>query len=244
MYKDSIQSIRNLIFPIFQFGAKLNYGVLGTGFFIDEEGHFLTAAHVIDALPEKSVLSYLGNIPDTSKTLKNPVPIKIINKDGSKDLALGKIEHRILPPVPFAPEAAKVGESITLCGYPFPNIKKTSEVRTGNKLSINLDVSQVRQYWQPTVKIDIVQKGTFYRKSFDSFITQDASLPGMSGGPIFNLSGELVGVTSANATRQIPRNKFPLTIENGIGVELSEVKLFIDQSLSYSMRNLDIDLMI
>lgn len=55
---------------------------------------------------------------------------------------------------------------------------------------------------------------------------------GMSGGPIFDLNGDVVGVASANMTRQIPRqNGIPLTIENGVGIDLVEIQAFLPKVL-------------
>ena len=44
-------------------GNNTILGVSGTGFFIDDEGTFLTACHVIDNVPPGSDLIYCGNIP-------------------------------------------------------------------------------------------------------------------------------------------------------------------------------------
>ena len=92
----------------------------------------------------------------------------------------------------------------------------------------SLDVTAVRQYWQPTIIMDSIRKDFLYNKKFQSFLTQHAALPGMSGGPIFNLSGEVVGVISANWTRRIPRpNGVNLNVENGIGIDINEVRTFL-----------------
>jgi len=215
MFTDSIQKVRKSIFPIFFFGKNGTHGSLGTGFFIDTQGHFLTANHVIKALPEGGTLAY-----------------KIIAQDINSDLALGKIDSELLPPLQFAKEKAKIGQSIALCGYPLPHIKANPVTNNGATVGVNIDVTQVRQYWQPTMKMDRIRKNSFYNKPFDSFITQHPSLPGMSGGPIFDLKGNVVGVNTANATRQIQRSTSALKVENGIGIELSEVMNFLHKASS------------
>ena len=69
-------------------------------------------------------------------------------------------------------------------------------------------------------------------KSFKSFITQHSALPGMSGGPVFNLAGEIVGLTSANWTRKVQRNsQLHTNVENGIAVDLKEINEFLSQHL-------------
>ncbi len=233
MFKEAIQQVRESIFPLFHFGPK-GYGVLGTGFFITDQGHFLTAAHVINALPAGHQIGYLGNIPLKAFHKKGIIPVEVINLDVDKDLAVGLITEDQLSPLRLAAEKAEVGESISLCGYPLPMIKLTE--RNVNKqhkvVGISLDVTTVRQYWQPTIKMDELKPDLILKKKFKSFITQHAALPGMSGGPIFNTVGEVVGLTSAVWPRKIPlKNKHVIDIENGIGVELVEILQFLNDSL-------------
>lgn len=232
MFTESIQKVRKSIFPIFFFGENGTHGSLGTGFFIDQQGHFLTANHVVKALPVNGKFAYLGNIPNSNFKSKKPLGMKIIAQDESTDLALGKIDSELLPPLIFAKEEAKVGQSIALCGYPLPHIKAKPVQNNGTTVGVNVDVTQVRQYWQPTMKMDRIRKNSFYQKPFDSFITQHPSLPGMSGGPVFDLQGNVVGVNTANATRQIQRSTSSIQVENGIGIELSEVMGFLNKAMA------------
>lgn len=229
MFSKAIQEVKFSIFPIFNTSAK-NTGVLGTGFFIDGEGHFLTAAHVINALPKGSTLGYLGNIPHSKFIGKKFIPIEILAKDNDKDLAYGKIKEDTLPPLSLSESNPSIGESISLCGYPLPMIIKSKNPETSSVL----DVTAVRQYWQPTIMMDSVRKDFLYKKKFQSFLTQHAALPGMSGGPIFNLQSQVIGVISANWTRRIPRpNGVNLNVENGIGIDLSEVNAFLENISKY-----------
>ena len=65
MYQHSIAQIKNSIFPVFFQsiqGPTTQIGVSGTGFFIDDQGHFITAHHVTTDVPPNSTLLYLGNV--------------------------------------------------------------------------------------------------------------------------------------------------------------------------------------
>jgi len=238
MFKDSIQLVKHSIFPLFYYGQngpQSSFGVLGTGFFIDDEGHFLTAEHVIKAKAPGQHFGYAGNVPLVKVAGAGFTAVKILALDASKDLALGKIEIGALPPLKFATTDAVIGESIGLCGYPMPMIKPSSILEKAGaqaKMKLNLDVTSVRQYWQPTIKMDSIRKGLLYNKTFKSFITQHSALPGMSGGPVFNLAGEIVGLTSANWTRKVQRNsQLHTNVENGIAVDLKEINEFLSQHL-------------
>ena len=225
MYEKAIQKVKGSIFPIFSSGPQ-SMRVLGTGFFISSDGLFLTADHVIQANPKGYKLGHLGNIPFVKFKNKQPAEIEIIYRDPTKDLAMGKVNTDILPPLSFAKQAPNIGSSVGLCGYPFPNIQKNVNGVTGL-----FDVSAVRQYWQPTILMDYVKPGMLFNKKFESFLTQHSSLPGMSGGPVFNLDGDIVGIDLANYTRKVPRTKDIVSqVENGIGISLYEINKFIEQA--------------
>lgn len=229
MYKKSIQIVRGSIFPIFWLGHNGDIACLGTGFFIDFEGNFITASHVVSSPPPNGQLVYAGNVPNFNGSGQF-IPISISSVDPQKDLASGIINSGALPPLILAMNEASLGESISLSGYSMPYIQSI-----GHR---SFELGAVRQYWQPTIKLDEIAPNFLFNNKFKSFMTQHVSLPGMSGGPIFNLNGEVVGVASANLTRKIARpNGHELTVENGIGIELSELKSFIINHVPNSLLN-------
>ncbi len=231
MYQKAIQTVKGSIFPIFHL-SQSGFAVAGTGFFIDSQGHFLTASHVITTLPPGANLGYAGNIPYTKEANGEFLPIKIIKNEPALDLAIGHVMHGALPPLRLATSSALHGQSVVLCGYPLAMVRPQTIVNHAQQAMNVLDITHVRQYWQPTVLIDSLPGKGFMNKSFHSFLTQDASLNGMSGGPIFDLNGDVVGVASANLTRQIHRkNGIPLTIENGVGIDLVEIQAFLPKVL-------------
>lgn len=211
MYQHAIQQIKNAIFPIFYQsvqGANTQLGVSGTGFFIDNFGHFITAHHVMSEVPPQSTLLYFGNVPER---VIPAVPILEIYSDPSRDIFLGKVETGALPSVKLSFEKPNIGKSVCLCGYPLAQITKNPNG--------SLHVGNVRQYWQPTFVIDKIT-ANIGNRYYSGFMTQDISLNGMSGGPVFDLEGTVYGVDVAFLTREIPqKDRAPIAVHNGVVVE-------------------------
>ena len=104
------------------------------------------------------------------------IPAKLIGRDTDVDLALLKIDAKApLQAVPFAnSDEAQVGEWVMAIGNPFG---LGGTVTAGIISARNRDISA---------------------GSFDDFIQTDAAINrGNSGGPLFNLRGEVVGINTA-----------------------------------------------
>ncbi len=216
MYQDSIEKIKKSIFPIFfqsVQGQTTQIGVSGTGFFIDNQGHFLTALHVMTDVPANSSFQFRGNIPDN--VTNPPIPLVEIYRDPIRDIFLGKINNAGQLPVNFSLNKPKVGKSVCLCGYPLPQLSQNPDG--------SLNVAAVRQYWQPTYIIDgvtVADNG----KNYIGFMTQDTSLNGMSGGPVFDNEGIVYGINTALFRREIPQpDKSIIQIYNGIALENASI---------------------
>jgi len=213
MYQEAFEKIKKTIFPVFftsTQGQTTQIGVNGTGFFIDDQGHFLTALHVIINTPANSTFQFRGNIPDHVQN--PPAPITELYRDAVRDIFLGKVD---LPgttsPVSFNLDRPKIGKSVCLCGYPLAQLSQAADG--------SLNVGAVRQYWQPTFIIDRITI-TDQGKNYAGFMTQDTSLNGMSGGPVFDSEGIVHGIDTAFITREIPQNgKAPIQVYNGIALE-------------------------
>lgn len=212
MYQEAFQKIKQSVFPIFfasAQGANTQIGVSGTGFFIDDKGHFLTALHVITEAPANAVFQYRGNIPGHIQN--PPAVITELFRDPVRDIYLGKIDIGVTTPVAYTLEKPKVGKSVCLCGYPLAQLSMQHDG--------SLNVAAVRQYWQPTFIIDeitILDQG----KNYVGFMTQDISLNGMSGGPVFDTDGVVYGIDTAFIHREIPQKDKPaIQVYNGIALE-------------------------
>ncbi len=104
MFTKGVEIISKSIFPIFKvckYNNQTSIAVVGTGFFIDDKGTFLTASHVIEnTATEKCNYWYFGNLP--SIPIKNPIDIEELKRDNIRDIFLGKISKDFHEPVKIA----------------------------------------------------------------------------------------------------------------------------------------------
>ncbi len=149
-------------------------GGLGSGVIIDELGHAITNAHVIQGETKLRVTVWF---PQPDKTLKRTVidDVRILAVNSHIDLALLEIP---LPP------------GVTRFSYARLERQESIEVgqtvfAIGNPLGLERTLSQ-----------GVISTT---RRSFDglTYIQTDAAVnPGNSGGPLFNTRGEVVGITN------------------------------------------------
>jgi len=148
-------------------GAPRRVQSLGSGFVIDPSGYVVTNNHVIDGADEIKVIFADGE----------SLSAELIGRDAKTDLALLKIEHEgdDFPFVPFGDSNdSRVGDWVMAIGNPFG---LGGTVTAGIISAINRDINA---------------------GPYDDFIQTDASINrGNSGGPLFNMNGEVVGVNTA-----------------------------------------------
>jgi hypothetical protein len=217
MLVNAIKIVSKSIFPIFfehRQGNRLGIGILGTGFFIDDHGTFLTACHVMNSGPNGARKLYIGNIP--YRRINPPVEIEEIRKNNDRDVFIGRIEREYYEPLILAEGGPPIGKTLCLCGYPLAEIKI---------IDGRINTNNVRQYYQPTFVLDgaevQIQDNKGAAHNYSGFMTRDASYPGMSGGPIFDIEGKVWGMNVAHVSRQIPRppNPNPIEVINGISIK-------------------------
>jgi serine protease Do len=118
----------------------------------------------------------VGNGGDVTVRLtdKREFKAKVLGVDPRSDVALIKIEAKDLPVVHIGnPDKAKVGEWVAAIGSPF-----------GFENSISAGIVSAKGRALPD-------------ESYVSFIQTDVAVnPGNSGGPLFNLNGEVIGINS------------------------------------------------
>jgi len=141
---------------------------LGSGFVIDgKEGIVITNNHVIDGADEIIV-----NFHDGTKLKVD----KVIGKDTKTDLAVLKVTpKKPLPSVPFGSSTRiRVGDWVMAIGNPFG---------LGGSVSVGIISAKQRD----------INSGPY-----DDYLQTDAAInKGNSGGPLFNMDGEVIGVNTA-----------------------------------------------
>lgn len=146
----------------------------GSGAIISADGYIVTNAHVLN-----NSKSFLVNV-----TLNNgkKYQAKIIGYDTWTDLAVIKIDAKDLKPVVFGDsEKIEVGDDVIAIGSP-GGAKYQNSLTQGVISAVDREIS--------------VSK-------FVRYIQSDAAInPGSSGGPLCNLYGQVIGITTAKTTAE------------------------------------------
>lgn len=148
-------------------------GAIGSGFVIDDEGHVLTAAHVVYASSHITVSDGDGGITIAG----------LVGLDPILDLALLKVPPpaRPIPALAFGDsDALEIGTEIAAIGSSF-GLEKT--LTQGIVSGLNRRISESTMGWlQPLIQIDA------------------AIGLGMSGGPLLDRCGRVVGILAMAMT--------------------------------------------
>ena len=140
----------------------------GSGFIISEDGYILTNEHVIEGSSSISVSFYDG----TSKEAK------LVGYDASNDIAVLKVDAKGLSPVVLGnSENLNVGDPVVAIGNPLGEL--TFSLTSGAVSAIEREITTSNG-----VTMNLMQ-------------TDCAINSGNSGGALFNLYGEVVGITNA-----------------------------------------------
>lgn len=224
MYADAVSRITDSIFPIFYVHPQNDLvGVCGTGFFVDGTGLFLTSEHVMAAPPAGSTLYFYGKTPDE---VCNPaVEIEHVASDAARDLYLGRVTRDYLRPVGFSDEPIRPGDSVCLSGYPL------SVLDIGPQGGL---VGNVRRYWEPTFAIDATHT-VIDGRTYVGYVVQHSCLPGMSGGPVFDMDGKVRGMAAATLARTIPAvpGESPTVVKNAVVIDVEHIRAFLEASGSW-----------
>ena len=146
--------------------AEGNAYLLGSGIIMTSDGYILTNSHVLDGAKEAVVTLWDDRQFDA----------KLVGADNASDLAVIKIEATGLPAAEFCADSVQVGEKVAAIGNPLG-----SELRGTMTDGIVSAVSRDMHYTGHP--LTLIQ-------------TNAAINEGNSGGPLINMQGQVVGMTS------------------------------------------------
>ena len=146
----------------------------GSGVLISADGQIMTAAHVVNLMDEINV-EVLGG---------ETVPARVIASEPAADLSLLKLDR-----VPSGARPAKmadsdtvqVGDSVMIVGAPYG-------------LSYSLSTGIISARWAPNTMYRAMPLAEFFQ-------TTATINTGNSGGPMFNMAGDVVGIVSHNISK-------------------------------------------
>ena len=144
---------------------------LGSGFLISPDGYVVTNNHVIAPGAKGATVESIKVI----LTDRKEYTAKLIGRDPASDLALLKIEGNNLPFVKFTDKpVARVGDWVLAIGNPFG---------LGSTVTAGI--------------VSALHRATGQPGAYDRFIQTDAAInQGNSGGPMFDLQGNVIGINS------------------------------------------------
>ena len=150
------------------------FSEIGAGVLVSADGKVMTAAHVVQAMDEITV-EFIGG---------ETVRARVVASEPAADLSLLLVE-RVPAGAKVAPMAnsdkVRIGDQVIVIGAPYG-------------LSRSMTVGWISAKWPPNTVYKDMPLAEFFQT--DAVINT-----GNSGGPLFNLTGEVIGVVSHNISK-------------------------------------------
>jgi S1-C subfamily serine protease len=154
--------------------GETRFAETGSGVLISTDGKVMTAAHVVNAMDQVSV-EFLGG---------ETVAARVVGSEPGADLSLLQLE-RVPAGARVAPMAdsrtMEVGDEVIVVGAPYG-------------LSYSLSAGLISAHWPPNTVYKAMPLAEFFQ-------TTATINTGNSGGPMFNMKGEVVGIVSHNISK-------------------------------------------
>lgn len=181
--------------------AQQEFTGSGSGFILTEDGYVLTNYHVVEDAQALTVTTYDGT----------EYAAELIGYDELSDVALLKVDASGLPAVTIGSSAAlSVGDQVCAIGNPLGELASSQTVGyvSAKDRTVNTD-------------------GTIL-----TMIQTDAAInSGNSGGPLFNMQGEVVGITTAKYSGSTSSGA---SIEGiGFAIPIDDVMNLVDDLMEY-----------
>ena len=175
-------------------GYQTQSAAAGSGFILSADGYVLTNYHVVENSDSITVSLYNGEEYDAT----------LVGCDQSNDIAVLKIDAEGLTPVILGDsDNLNVGDQVVAIGNPLGEL--TFSLTTGAVSALNREVTL-----SSNVTMDLIQ-------------TDCAINSGNSGGALFNLYGEVIGITNAKYSSSSSGSE--ASIDNiGFAIPMNHVK--------------------
>jgi serine protease Do len=169
----------------------------GSGFIYSSDGYIITNYHVIESASSIKVTLYDGTSYDA----------QLIGYDESNDVAVLKIDAKDLTPVTIGDSSnLNVGDSVIAIGNPLGEL--TFSLTSGAVSALDREVTMSNN-----VTMELIQ-------------TDCAINSGNSGGALFNLYGEVIGITNAKYSGSSGSGA---SIDNiGFAIPINSVRSIVD----------------
>jgi putative serine protease PepD len=153
-------------------GNTAHGGALGSGFVISDSGYVLTNEHVITGITDQALRVTLSD--------NSSVAASVVGRDPESDLAVLKVDRENLTSVEFADsDSVVVGDGVVAIGSPLalPGTVTAGIVSALDRTIETRDAGGLQRYYA-------------------AIQTDTAINRGNSGGPLFDLSGRVIGINS------------------------------------------------
>ena len=184
------------------FGYQTTSAAAGSGFILTQDGYILTNYHVVEGSNSIKVTTYDGTSYDA----------QLIGYDESNDIAVLKIDATDLTPVVLGDsDTLNVGDSVVAIGNPL------------GELTFSLTTGVVSALDRPVT----LSTGT----TMNLIQTDCAINSGNSGGALFNLYGEVIGIT--NAKYSSSGSSSEASIDNiGFAIPIDQVRSIFESIIT------------
>ena len=182
------------------FGFTTTSAASGSGFILTADGYILTNYHVVEGSASITVTLYDGTAYEAA----------LIGYDKSLDTAILKVDAQDLVPVVLGDsDSLQVGDSVIAIGNPLGEL--TFSLTAGAVSALDREVT-----FSDSVTMDLIQ-------------TDCAINSGNSGGALFNLHGEVIGITNAKYSGS---SASQASIDNiGFAIPINDVKDIVESIL-------------
>ena len=167
VYADNADSVVLIKSQIAAYGFNSGGTSTGSGFILTPDGYVVTNYHVIEGGSKLYVVT----------SDNREYPAELVGYDNANDVALLKVEAENLPAVVLGDsDSLLVGEQVVAIGNPLGELTST--------LTVGYVSAKERDVNTSGFAINMIQ-------------TDAAINSGNSGGPLFNMAGQVVGITTA-----------------------------------------------